>query len=69
MVKQSFDITYFLLLKIETLFIVLNEVSIMLYCILYGSDKKKTLTFSQDIFHNSIERIMINVQIKPTKLP
>ena len=45
------------------MFIVLNEVSIMLYCILYGSDKKKTLTFSQDIFHNSIERIMINVQI------
>lgn len=45
------------------MFIVLNEVSIMLCCILYGSDKKNPLTFSQDIFHNSIERIMINVQI------
>jgi hypothetical protein len=35
------------------------------YVVLYTIRKwqKKPLTFSQDIFHNSIERIMINVQI------
>jgi hypothetical protein len=35
------------------------------YVVLYTIRKwqKKTLTFSQDIFHNSIDRIMINVQI------
>jgi hypothetical protein len=35
------------------------------YVVLYTIRKwqKKQLTFSQDIFHNSIERIMINDQI------
>ena len=38
-----------------------NEYYVVLYTI--RKWQKNPLTFSQDIFHNSIERIMINVQI------